>query len=125
MLRAISTQAEHVDQHADQHDPAGVATVGERRDQQLRQEPGEEADADHDADRGLADAVLVAVVVDDREQHAVAGGEAAISPPKAKNSRRGDGGAGLVERPSPRCAFSRMAGNLPTWTAPPVDRDVD
>ena len=59
-------QPNHVDAHAEQHDSAGMTSVGQGSDQDLGQEGGDEADPDHDADRGLADAVLVAVVADDR-----------------------------------------------------------
>ena len=65
----------NVDRYADDHDGARVSPIGERRDRHLRDERGDEACADHDTDRCLADAVLVAVIVDDREQHAVAGRE--------------------------------------------------
>ena len=65
---------------AEEHDLAGVAAVGERCDQHLREEPGDEPDADDHADGGFADPVLVAVVVDDGEQHAVARCQAGHQP---------------------------------------------
>ena len=54
----------------------------------LREERSDEADADDDADRCFVDAVLVAVVVDDREQHAVAGGEAGHQPAERNEDHR-------------------------------------
>ena len=65
-------QPDDVDADAEQYDVSRMATVGERGDQHLRQERRDEAETDDEADRGFADAVLVAVVVDDREQDAVA-----------------------------------------------------
>ena len=73
-------QADHIDRNPEQHDSPRMAAVGERGDEHLRQERGDEPDPDDDTDRRFADAVLVAVVVDDREQHAVAGGEAGHEP---------------------------------------------
>jgi hypothetical protein len=65
-----------VDEHAERNDAPGVTTVGERSEHELAGEAGDEPHADEPADRGVRDAVLVRVVVGDREQHAVAGGEA-------------------------------------------------
>ena len=60
----------------------GVAAVGERGDRHLGDEAGDEADADDRAERRLADAVLVAHVVEQREQGAVAGGEERADEPQ-------------------------------------------
>ena len=91
-------EAGDVDEHADQHDEAGVAAVGVGGDQQLGEEPGEEPEPDDHADRRLADAVLVAVVVDDREQHAVAGGEAGHQPAEREEHEPGRRWPRFVER---------------------------
>ena len=53
-------QADDVDGHAGQHEGPGVAAVGQRGDQHLGQEAGEEADADDRAEGALVDAVGVA-----------------------------------------------------------------
>ncbi len=73
-------QPDHVAEHTDDDQPAGVAAVGEGGDEDLGDEGGEEAAPDHEADRRLADAVLVAEVTDDGEQHAVARGERGGQP---------------------------------------------
>ena len=52
-----------------------MAAIGQRRDQDLGEEPGDEPDADDEPERRLRDPVLVAEVVEQREQRAVAGGE--------------------------------------------------
>ena len=65
-------EPDDVDGDAGEHQLAGVAAVGERGDQHLGEEPGEEADADHRAEGALADPVLVADVVEHREQRPVA-----------------------------------------------------
>ena len=70
--RGHQQQPGDVEAHPAEHELAGVATVGERGDEDLGQEPGEEADPDHRAERRLADAVLVADVVEHAEQRAVA-----------------------------------------------------
>ena len=66
-------EAGSVDRNAGDDDAPGIATIGDRRDQGLGEEGGDEADTDQPSDRGLADAVGFAVVSDDREEHAVAG----------------------------------------------------
>ena len=44
-------EAGDVEHHADEHEAPGVAAVGERGDEDLGEEPGEEADADDRAER--------------------------------------------------------------------------
>ena len=68
-------QPDDVEHDAPEHEVAGVATVGDRSQEDLGQEPGEEADRDDPTERGLADAVLVADVVEHAEQGAVAHGQ--------------------------------------------------
>jgi hypothetical protein len=58
-----------------------VSLVGVRSDHHLGEEPGEEPDSDHHAERRLRDAVLVADVVEHREEHAVSSGEACPDEP--------------------------------------------
>ena len=70
--RGEHEQAGDVEAHADQHEPPGVAAVGERGDEDLGQEPGEEAHPDHRAELRRRDAVVVADVVEHAEQRAVA-----------------------------------------------------
>ena len=62
-----------VDRDTGDDDAPGVAAIGDRCDQGLGEEGGDEADTDQPSDRGFADAVGFAVVGDDREEHAVAG----------------------------------------------------
>ena len=53
----------------------GVTAVGDRGEEHLRQEAGEEPDPDDQAEPAGGDAVLVAEVVEHGEHHAVAGRE--------------------------------------------------
>ena len=64
-----------VDRNAGDDDAPGIATIGDRCDEGLGEEGGDEADTDQPPDRGFADAVGFAVVGNDREEHAVAGGK--------------------------------------------------
>ena len=68
-------EAHHVEQHAEVDEPAGMASIGERRQQDLGEERREESGGDDRAERSRADAELVAKVVEHREHDAVAGGE--------------------------------------------------
>ena len=73
-----------IDEHADEDEFLGVTAVGERCHDDLRQESGDEAEPDHEPDGGLADAVFVTEVSDDREQHAVAGRQCRHQPAEGK-----------------------------------------
>ena len=66
-----------------------MAAVGEGGDQHLGQEPGEEADPDHRAERALGDPVLVADVVEHAEQRAVARGQNGEDEPERDEQRGG------------------------------------
>ena len=59
--------ADDVEQHAGPNQVAGMASVADRCDQGLGEEGHDEPEADQPTDGGLADAVGVAVVGDDRE----------------------------------------------------------
>ncbi len=54
-----------------EHHAAGKTPVGDRRQEHLRQEAGQEADPDDQAEPVGLDAVLVPKVVEHREHHAV------------------------------------------------------
>ena len=89
-----------VDADAGEHQLAGVATVGQRGDQHLGEEPGEEADADHCAEGALADPVLVADVVEHREQRPVAHRQQAEHEPERHEHRPAPGRTGRAhDRP--------------------------
>ncbi len=60
-----------------------MAAIGERGDDDLGDEPGDEADTDDATERRFADAVLVAEVVEQGEQDAIAGGEERADEPAA------------------------------------------
>ena len=79
---AITSRPATLSTRADDDQGAGVPAVGERGDRHLGDEPGDEADPDDGAERRLADAVLVAHVVEQGEQHAVAGGEEGADEPQ-------------------------------------------
>ena len=66
-----------------------MPAVGERGERDLGDEAGEEADADDRTERRLADAVGVAEVVEQGEQHAVAGGEEGAHEPEHDDERTG------------------------------------
>ncbi len=85
---AISSEPGDAEHHAAEHELAGVAAIGERGDEDLREEPGEEADADHRAEGRLADAVLVADVVEHAEQGAVAHRQQGEDQPERHEERR-------------------------------------
>ncbi len=79
---AITSRPATLSNGTDDHQGAGVAAVGERGDRHLGNEPGDEPDADDGAERRLADAVLVAHVVEQREQGAVPGREEGADEPQ-------------------------------------------
>ncbi len=85
--RCHQQQPGDADRHADDDHLARMATVGVRSEEDLGDEAGEEADADDDADLAARDVVLALVVVDDREQHAVPGGQRAVEPPEREQDQ--------------------------------------
>ena len=93
-------QTDAVQADTEQHQLSGMPAVGAWRDQDLREEAGEEADSDDGAEQGLTDAVLVAVVVEHREQHAVAGTHRARDQAERDDQREASHTAARYQHPA-------------------------
>ena len=74
LARGHPDQAHHVEHQPCVDQAAGVAAVGERGDQRLGDERGDEADGHDQPQPRAPDPVVVTEVVEHREHHAVAGG---------------------------------------------------
>jgi hypothetical protein len=85
-------QTGHIQCQPDHDQAPGVAAVGHGGNGHRCQEAGEEPQADDNSQGAFADAVLVAVVVEQREQHTMTGGHGCRQEEK-RSQRTATGGA--------------------------------